>query len=156
MKKAIVLLFISQITLMSCATPYQQRGLIGGFADYRLNKNTFRISFTGNAWTSQEKVEMSIFYRCAELTVDAGFDYFIFINQNLEKKRETISTPSFYSARYSRHGLYSFYIPSGFLTMERHDAYATIKCFQGQKSEDDDNAFDAHELIEYLGPNLKN
>ena len=85
--------FISSILCLfivsGCSTPYQSEGARGGYSDLLLDNDTFRVSFTGNGYTSSDKVEIYLLYRCAELAVQRGFDYFIINNI----KDETFYSP---------------------------------------------------------------
>jgi hypothetical protein len=58
-----------------CATPYQQKGIAGGYSDTRIGRDTVLISFKGNGYTSKERVQLYLLYRCAEVTRQYGYDY---------------------------------------------------------------------------------
>jgi hypothetical protein len=62
--------------LASCATPYQQSGVIGGFDVKELRPDVYRVSFQGNGYTTRESVQVYWLYRCAELAVEKGFTGF--------------------------------------------------------------------------------
>ena len=53
--------------LMGCATPYQSRGLSGGYKDKETSPGVFELSFIGNGVTSFSKVEEYWHRRAAEL-----------------------------------------------------------------------------------------
>ena len=40
--------------LVSCATPYQSTGLLGGFSADELREDVFRVKFVGNGYTAAE------------------------------------------------------------------------------------------------------
>ncbi|MGA7805809.1 CC0125/CC1285 family lipoprotein [Bradyrhizobium sp.] len=61
------------VTLVSCATPYQQSGLLGGFDVRELRPDVFRVAFQGNGFTTRESVQVYWLNRCAELAVEKGF-----------------------------------------------------------------------------------
>lgn len=75
--KALVILIISSVLLFGCATPYKTLGLMGGFSDTQLGENVFRVSFSGNAYTSRERVLDFTLLRASELCLERGFRYFI-------------------------------------------------------------------------------
>lgn len=62
--------------LAGCATPYAPAGLTGGFREQRLAVNSWKISFNGNGYTSEDMVVKFWLNRCAELTVRNGYRYF--------------------------------------------------------------------------------
>jgi len=69
-------ILIALVSLAGCQTPYQQKGLTGGFSDHVIDKQTVHVQFSGNGLTSREKVERYFLYRCAEVTDQAGYRYF--------------------------------------------------------------------------------
>jgi hypothetical protein len=69
----ILLMAAVAIGLASCATPYAQQGLTGGFDVQELRPDVFRISFQGNGYTSRETVQVYWLYRCAQLALEKGF-----------------------------------------------------------------------------------
>ncbi len=68
--------------LGGCSTPYQHEGLTGGYTNEGLSDTTYRVRFKGNNYTTREKVERSLLYRCAELTEQLGYDHFSVISQD--------------------------------------------------------------------------
>ena len=64
------------VSLSSCATPYAQSGLTGGFDVQELRPDVFRVSFQGNGYTSRETVQVYWLYRCAQLALEKGFSGF--------------------------------------------------------------------------------
>ncbi|MBN3793837.1 hypothetical protein [Burkholderia sp. Ac-20392] len=68
--------------LTACATPYQRLGsalTTGGYSEERIDDATYRVKFTGNPKTSDEKVGRYLLYRCADLTRQMGFRYFVMV-----------------------------------------------------------------------------
>lgn len=68
--------------LTACATPYQRLGsslTAGGYTEERIDEATYRVKFTGNPKTSDEKVGRYLLYRCADLTRQMGFRYFVMV-----------------------------------------------------------------------------
>lgn len=64
-------------TLVACSsTPYQPQSFRGGFSESQLDKNVFRVTFQGNAYTSIEAAQEMTLLRCAELTQRNGFTHF--------------------------------------------------------------------------------
>ena len=69
----ILLLAAAAVGLASCATPYAQQGIAGGFDVQELRPDVFRVSFGGNGFTTKETVQVYWLYRCAQLAVEKGF-----------------------------------------------------------------------------------
>ena len=82
----------------SCATPYQQHSLRGGYDDSRIDSNTVLVSFKGNGYTPKDRVQTYMLYRCAEVTANAGYDYFVIVSSDDEVKEGAINLPSSYSS----------------------------------------------------------
>ena len=73
-----VLIMLPSI-LFSCVVPYQQKGIMqGGWSTSQIDNNTFRVSYVG---APRDKVDIYDLYRCAELTVEQGADYFIVVER---------------------------------------------------------------------------
>jgi len=70
------------LPLASCATAYQHEKITGGYTDFRLAENTYRVRFKGNNYTSRDKVELFLLYRCAELTEQLGYDHFVLLSED--------------------------------------------------------------------------
>jgi hypothetical protein len=70
------------IPLAGCATAYQPEKLTGGYTDSSLAETTYRVRFKGNNYTSRDKVEQFLLYRCAELTDQLGYDHFILVSSD--------------------------------------------------------------------------
>lgn len=60
-----------------CATKYGGPTYAGGFADTPVNERLVRVSFTGNGYATQEKIQTYALYRCAEVARDAKKPYFV-------------------------------------------------------------------------------
>lgn len=116
-----------------CATAYQSSGFTGGYKDAKLDENTYRVSFQGNGMTSRETVEIYGLYRCAELTVERGFDYFISIDG---ADGSTVTA-------------------GGGFAVTHFAVSRTIKLFKGTKPADSEKAFDARELMKNLEAEVK-
>ena len=65
--------------LAACATPtpYQPnvpgQGSYGGYSEFRVEPDRFRVNFQGNTLTSRETVEGYLLFRAAELYRGTGF-----------------------------------------------------------------------------------
>jgi hypothetical protein len=64
------------LLLAGCMTAYQPRGMTGGYEEQKLDEDMYRVSFYGNGNTPRAAVLKYFLYRCAELTLERGFQYF--------------------------------------------------------------------------------
>jgi hypothetical protein len=63
--------------LAACATPYQERGMMGGFSESQLGPRIWRVNFISNPGRTRDEVKDMILLRAAELVSAAGFDRFV-------------------------------------------------------------------------------
>jgi hypothetical protein len=75
-KLQILILFLFSTVLLGCATAYGPHGLTGGYKERQLAENEYIVSFFGNGNTPGQSVWNYWIYRCAELTLDNGYEYF--------------------------------------------------------------------------------
>ena len=66
--------------LTSCATAYQPDGVTGGYSDQRLADNAARVSFRGNRFNTPETLHSYLLRRCAEMTLQDGYNYFVLVH----------------------------------------------------------------------------
>jgi hypothetical protein len=71
---------LSLLALASCATGYQPESISGGFSDYMTAPDEAVITYHGNDYTSAERVVTLTFLRCADVTLQHGYRYFIGIS----------------------------------------------------------------------------
>jgi hypothetical protein len=94
MPRIIIIGIVLLIAAGGCATPYQQRGFRGGYSDARIGQDTVLVSFKGNGYTSKERVQLYLLYRCAEVTRQHGYDYFVVANGSTETAASEFSSYS--------------------------------------------------------------
>jgi hypothetical protein len=70
------LMTLATLSLSGCATTYQKSGLTGGFRQTNIEGDIWRIEFGGNGYATYETVQTYWLYRCAELSLEKGFDGF--------------------------------------------------------------------------------
>ncbi|TAK84194.1 MAG: hypothetical protein EPO20_15080 [Betaproteobacteria bacterium] len=120
---AAVIGLMTAFTLAGCATPYQSKGLAGGYGDSRIDVDTFRITFTGNGYTDTTTVENYFLFRAAEVAKANGFDWFMVGDDRLSRR--------------------------GHLETE---ISGVVKMFKGSKPEGRLNAYDAGAILRNLKP----
>lgn len=144
-------------------TPYGGANDQGyGYSETRIEKNRYRVKFSGNSLTTRETVENYLLYRSAELTKQSGYDYFVIETRATDKDTYYRSTfedypgYGFYYHRfpYHRHG-YGGSVSTTTRAVTRYTAYADIVMFKGVKDDRDVKAFDAQDVIEWLGPRIR-
>lgn len=147
-----------------------------GYSDHQIEPNRFEVSFSGNEVTSRDTVERYLLFRAAQLTLQNGDDYFILTNRDTDKHTDTYAEPEPFgpgpwgywgvSWRYYRHGFgWGAWDPFwgrpywdrdiDIRTVERYEAHAEIVTGKGPKPAGNVHAFDAHRVIESLGPTIK-
>ena len=165
------------------ATPYQPlapgRSASGGFSDTRLAADRFSVTFRGNSLTSRGTVETYLLYRAAELTLEQGGDWFVMVDREVTRDRQTyaLSDPFYdrpgYAFGYWRPSwryyggpgrMWRSWDPFGrdpfwgdtvdLQTVERFEATAEIVLHRGPRSADEPRAFDARDVIARLGPDI--
>lgn len=93
MKKLMFICFCT-LFLQSCSTPYQLIGLRGGYSEIQLDENVFKVSFSGNGYTSRERATDFTLLRCAEITLEKGFEYFAVIDSDSYVSTSSHTTPT--------------------------------------------------------------
>lgn len=167
--------------LSSCAMPTPYAPATGqgfdraGYADEEIEPDRFRISFSGNSLTSRETVERYLLYRSAQLTLERGYDYFVLVNRDTEKRsRSYVDADPFGPGPYGYWGpSWHFYRPRfgwgwynpwydpfwdrnvDIRTIDKYEAIAEIKLGKGPKPADDLHAFDARAVVSNLGPQIQ-
>jgi hypothetical protein len=156
----IIIIGIVLLNAAGCATPYQQHGFRGGYSDARIGQDTVLVSFKGNGYTSKERVQLYLLYRCAEVTRQHGYDYFVVANGSTEAAASEFSsytattTASVYGTGNAAFGSARTFGSGTTIPIHKYGTDALIKMFKGQKPPSDPNAYDARETLQYLGPQL--
>lgn len=70
--------------LFGCATGYGPAGWTGGYKDNKIGRNSYSILFAGNAYITAEKAADFCLMRCAELSLENGYEYFIVTSEKAE------------------------------------------------------------------------
>lgn len=152
MAKVFSSLFV--LFLCACSTPYQADGFRGGYSESRMGKDLYRVSFRGNGYTKHEDVKQGLLRRCAELTVEAGFEGFVMFDQDADVKSMTFGNTS-ETATLQRNypGNYSYSSQGQFnaYNLKKHELSTFIKLFpEGSTPKE---AFNAKEMLQYMTKN---
>lgn len=161
-----VLLAASLLILLgACAmeTPYQPSEGRYGYSEQQIEDNRYRVTFTGNPSTPRDTVQNYLLYRAAELTVQQGFDHFTVVDRDVERSTRYYTqgyADDFYYDRFgSRRGIRRFYRPSFYSAnaypVNEYSSFAVIVLAEGDKPEDDANAYDALDVLQRLQPLIR-
>jgi hypothetical protein len=163
MKKARIGALLILAAAAGCYTPYQRMGFRGGYDEYPLDADTYVVSAQGNGYTSSERVGMYVHYRCAELAVETGHDFFgLLASENLDSTGQfttqghsstsTTGHVSVYgNTAYGTARSHTTYTPGQTMTFVKPGRSATIRLISGERPE---GAFDAREVMQLLGPRI--
>lgn len=77
----LISLIIVFIFFSNCSTPYQPKGLLGGYSEELIEDGIYKVKFSGNQHAKIEKVQKYLLYRCAEITIENEYDYFQIIDE---------------------------------------------------------------------------
>ncbi len=174
MIRKLSLLLLISFPLISCSTGYMPAQTYGGFyvngySDARTNANTAIVRYDGNRFMDPEKMRGYLLYRCAEVTIQNGYDYFIITSTNgsavnvhpisRDKVYQTTIHPKgssvgYRSTQYRGYQYTSSSVPDNDPTNQtpNYAEVAVIKMFQGKKPGNLPNAFDANDIIAHFGP----
>ena len=135
--KKLITITVAVMILQGCATSYQKDGffsLSGGYSETQLDKNVFKVSFSGNGFTSRERATNLTLLRSAELTLENGYQYFAIIEANSYTSNSAYTTPATYNTtgRYDSGGYSATTTKKGGQTynISRPSTSNTIVCFK--------------------------
>ena len=113
MKRIIFLVLI--ISLTGCMDQYQKKEYSwgAGHSETQLDNNIFRVTYTGDEFTSEEAAIDFSLLRCAELTIENGYNYFSIMEKNSSVKTEVYSVPATYQTYNSGYGAATTYTYGG-------------------------------------------
>ena len=136
------------LALASCATAYQPRSMTGGYQERQLSEARWYVEFFGNGNTKRDTVFGFWLNRCAELTIEKGFDYFVFIS----KEPRTAEAESGI-VRTAGKGAPSYvYVPGSAGTVTTWSARGTIEMRRGEADPYDSRQQNARTLMAKLAP----
>ncbi len=156
---------VGLVTACAHPTPYQpaasEQG--EGYTTQRIENNRFRISFRGNSVTSRQTVDTYMLYRCAEVTLENGYDYFVIVNKDVDKNTGYENYGDDLAWGWGggwgwRHGWggpgpwgpsYDYSRP-----INTYDAIADIILYRGPKPADNPYAYNARDVMNAIGPTV--
>jgi hypothetical protein len=127
-KSALVIAATVSILLAGCSTPYQPRGMAGGYSEIQIDPTTVRVSFKGNGYTDRSVVESYLLYRAAEVCLNRGFDWFIVT----EREGEGEWHPSYGNTGFTSTAVIKMYVGAKPESLARsYDARLTLHTMAG-------------------------
>ena len=76
------LIAVLMVLLATCTTYYGPRGLKGGYSEQQIDNQTVQVMFEGNQQTTVDELRTLLTYRCAEVTLAQGYNFFKIIKDN--------------------------------------------------------------------------
>jgi hypothetical protein len=150
--------------VVGCATAYQPDKGTGGYSDARLDDNTFVVQYRvrgGDIF----RARTFMLRRCAELTVQAGFDWFVVVDSEGSVIQVRHSVPGSVTSTTDCDDVCpSKRFGGGSVKTDTNTPAQTynlpewattkvmIKAFLGQPPADDTVVVNAHALLEYAEP----
>ena len=93
-------IFFISMALIGCATSYQPLKSGVGYSDLQLNTTTYKVSYAGSRKISIDTVHDFLLLRCAELTLEKGYKYFI-IHESKTSHLDSYYSPAITSLPYT-------------------------------------------------------
>ena len=152
--------FLALIMIGGCSTPYQPRGFRGGYSEIKLTSDQYIVSFRGNGYTGSDTVRTYILYRSAEITLSAGYDYFLVIEGEIGSSVSTYTAPGTYQS-FTTFTATGTARTSGTFTsgqtyfIREHEGTLRIKLFKEGEQPENINLFNALVLKANLDPHIR-
>jgi hypothetical protein len=83
------------VLLVGCATSYQPESFTGGFSDHMTAPDETVVTFRGNGYTGPERVAEMTALRCAEVTLQHGYRYFVIAGASDISRNFSFTTPGY-------------------------------------------------------------
>ncbi len=150
------------LILAACqtATPYQpSQNDSYGYTDERLGQTRYRVTFTGNSVTHRETVEDYLLLRSAEVTQQAGYQWFVFDTRDTHAHTryhtDFMGFPGFgphYGFGWYWHNWDWDFAEADTMPITRYEAYAEIVMLTPAQAKDEPRAFNAADVVAHIGP----
>lgn len=133
--------------LFNCATSYQKKSLTGGYEDFHLDSNIYKISFEGNGYTKESEVYNMFLRRCAEVTIENNFEFFDIIEQN-SNANTSYYTSSNGNINQVNSNSYQYSHQTNTTKIKKHSTTGIIKLLKA--SERNEKSFNARVILNNL------
>ena|SRR5271167_1141933 len=166
------LALLAVLVLTSCATNYQPQGFTGGYSDFLTAPDEAVITFHGNGYTAPERVGLMAALRCAEVTLEHGYRYFIPLGASDVSGASSFTIPGYAQTygsavatgnfatgtaitTYTPSQTYRFFKPGVTVTIKMSNNAKSLEPYEsfmfGHHTEPKDAAFLRQSLRQYLG-----
>lgn len=157
--RLVALALAGLISLAACSstpTPYQQEVEGYGYSQQQIEGNRYRVSFSGNSFTSRNTVENYVLYRAAEIAQAQDGEHFVVVSRDTEANTSYSFPGGLGGSVFGGTGGVGVGMGTGGFAspVTRYVAYADIVVYRGPKPKDDPNSYDVREVIARLGPTL--
>jgi hypothetical protein len=130
-----------------------------GYSDERLADNRIRVTFVGNSVTPRRTVENYLLLRSAEVTHQAGYDWFVFDTRDTKTDTKYYTSFSGWPGWGPWHGFYRHNWRYGFgafdddlaMPVTRYEAYAEIVLLTPEQARHEPRALQASDVAARLG-----
>lgn len=152
------------VVLAGCETPAtyhpMEPNTRTGYTDEQLAANRFRVTFTGNSVTHRETVENYLLLRSAEVTLKAGYRWFMFDTRDTEAKTtyhsDFMGWPGWRGRGWYWHSWpYGGWGMGGDMTsrpITRYEAFAEIVLLTDDQAKNEPRAMNAQDVLDHIGP----
>ncbi len=129
----------------SLTTAYQkEKGTPSSDTVTRMGEAAWRIDLSGYVTNSRQKVLSTLLHRCAEVTAQAGYDYFVITGGEVYGENDPQPAPL---ATYAPEGSAGGRQEGALRVSQRYNGTALFQAFKGKKPADNPLAFDAREFL---------
>jgi len=126
-----------------------------GYADKQLAENRYRVSYRGNSATPREQVEDYLLRRSAEVTLKAGYTWFLFDARDTKAKTryytDFVGWPGWRGYGWYYHS-WAFDEPAETWAVTHYNAYAEIVLLKDDQAKSEPRALKAQDVLDHLGP----
>jgi|SRR5271166_3439905 len=160
------------LAVSGCATDYQPQGFTGGYDDYLTAPDVAVVTFHGNGYTPAERVVEMAGLRCAEVTLQHGYRYFVLLSAADLSGTTSFTTPGYAhttgyanafgnfatgstTTYYSPPQTHTFYKPGVQIVIKMSNSQKELEgiglIINGRRAEPKDAAFVSQSLRAHLG-----
>ncbi len=148
----LILLGACSCANMITATGYGPDNLLFkyGYSESRRGDRAYHVNYTYNDRTSLAVCEGYLYRRCAELTRDAGYDYFVMDSHVSQLVQREVKTAGRTEPVGSGKSHAYVYIPGDHIKSMEPFCYGNITMYRGTKPESQRDAFTPDEILRNL------
>jgi hypothetical protein len=152
----LVVLVVAGMTLLGCATKYQEMGFTGGVSAQQITADTWRIIARGNAYTGGTQIQDYVLLKAAETTKSVGGTHFIIGSSQDASSQGAIVTPGTAHTTYGGGVAFTTFNPGSVHSYVKpgQDAYVRVMNVPAG-SRPPAGALSANEIIQFIGARVQ-